>query len=695
MRSGRAKAWLWGVLALTGMATVAVVVPWFLPELRTGDVDPLGALIGVVSLVVAAVSLVLAARALRPPAPSMLEVAAELAHAVKRAETAARRQLLGGDDTVIDVTFTLRPAPCHTPPARATIGARAGGRLGQVVDYYRELTPGRMVITGAPGAGKTVLAVELILGLIEDRAEQDAVPLRISATALDTAVTTASAVDAWLVRHLTGVYRLRRDTAVALVDARLVTPVIDGLDEMDPEDEPGYDSRAGRALRALNAYQDGRAKAAVVLTCRSTHYQALERARVWAGSPARVELSPVSSRQARAFLSERVTDLSRWEPVLRAIGHAPAGPLAEGLSTPWRLTLAAVVHEQRTPTGEFVRDPADLTGAALGTAQAVRDHLLASFIPATVASRTPPGEAGADRVHRWLAVLARYLDTNSATGRALGGRALSGTDLVLHELWPLAGTLRPRMITAAAVAVLGAAVPAQFPDGLSPAQFVIAGLSIAGVLILMWQAWWITWPQPSRFDLSRLRSRTGRRTLAVRLAIGLAIGIASGLAAGLASGLVATLADRRTDGLGTALTFGLAGGLGTGLALGLAFGLVASGAGGTADPRDGVRTDLVAGVTLALGLQVAAALALEVAVVVVAGLATAVAFGLAFGLAGLRYVAMLLCARRWNAVWLPWRLGRFLDWAHGAGLMRVAGVAYQFRHRELQDYLAAHPVPER
>lgn len=68
-------------------------------------------------------------------------------------------------------------------------------------------------------------------------------------------------------------------------------------------------------------------------------------------------------------------------------------------------------------------------------------------------------------------------------------------------------------------------------------------------------------------------------------------------------------------------------------------------------------------------------------------------FGLMIGLAGSWYVALLACTRQWNVIWLPWRLGRFLHWAYRAGLIRIAGIAYQFRHRELQDYLADRPLP--
>lgn len=42
---------------------------------------------------------------------------------------------------------------------------------------------------------------------------------------------------------------------------------------------------------------------------------------------------------------------------------------------------------------------------------------------------------------------------------------------------------------------------------------------------------------------------------------------------------------------------------------------------------------------------------------------------------------------------VPFRLSRFLDWCHAAGLIRITGGVYQFRHREFQEWLARHPVP--
>jgi hypothetical protein len=67
------------------------------------------------------------------------------------------------------------------------------------------------------------------------------------------------------------------------------------------------------------------------------------------------------------------------------------------------------------------------------------------------------------------------------------------------------------------------------------------------------------------------------------------------------------------------------------------------------------------------------------------------AAGLLNGGAVRRYL-VFVCLARYDKL-LPLRLGLFLDWALEAGLLRLAGPAYQFRHRELQQWLATHPKP--
>ncbi|MFD5065131.1 hypothetical protein [Streptomyces sp. NPDC058394] len=136
-------------------------------------------------------------------------------------------------------------------------------------------------------------------------------------------------------------------------------------------------------------------------------------------------------------------------------------------------------------------------------------------------------------------------------------------------------------------------------------------------------------------------------------------------------------------------------GLSIGLTAGLTLGLMARLGGQPteeATPRLTMREDAV--YTLLCGL--AAGLTLGLPIGLLLGLAAGLTFALATGLmfelgpnAARRYLVFLLCSRKR----LPFRLARFLDWACTAGLMRYSGPAYQFRHRELQQWLTTHPTP--
>ena len=671
---------LYAVAAAGLLVAAGVVARQTFARTSVGPFDPVAAVIAMASLAVSVASLAVAVRAQRQADTDVPAAAGRLAVAVKDAETDARKQLLGGHNRPIDVQFTFRPAVAHD-----AAGADSKGTLEKVVNYYRKLKPRRMVITGAAGSGKTVLAVELILGLLEGRAADAPVPVRISAASLDTSRPAESAVADWLAEHLRQAYKVPEATARQLVAARMVVPVLDGLDEMDAVEAPGFDSRAGHAIRACNAYLDGGQKAAMILTCRISHYEALEQAREWVHDAARIQLRPVGMATARSFLTSRVNDKARWRPVLDQMRRPESGPLAVALSTPWRLTLAATVYDQPDPaTGKYLRNPADLTSPQLDTEDAVRDHLLALFIPATLVAHKGPYQG--DHVHRWLGVLASYLDSNTPgpdrPARVISGRTLLGTDLVLHELWPLAGSRAARTVTVGTLAVFAAAGLAAFlltrvPIGFTRSRVLGAVvLGIAAIALLSYS--WTAWPQIQVVDLRRLKTRQSRRDLMYTLARGPGSTIVAGTA----------LVVGYTDELGILLALGITFAFGVGLAMGLAVVLsTAFRHYSVADTRQIIRTTYVAGIVAGLAMGLVAGLAMGRA----AGLAMGLVTGLVAGLAGIRYIAFLLCTRHWSDHWLPWRLGRFLHWCYKAGLIRIAGISYQFRHRELQDYLARNP----
>ncbi|WP_370082510.1 NACHT domain-containing NTPase [Streptacidiphilus sp. MAP12-16] len=608
----------------------------------------------------------------------------KLAAAVEASELAQRTQLLGGDNQPINVGFCFRAAP-----SRGAEDAAATGSLSGITEYYRRLRPQRLVITGAPGSGKTVLALELMLGLLERRGPDDPVPVRLALAGWDATQT----LEEWLADELVDTYRLSGATARALVQQRRVLPVLDGLDEMDAAGVPVGSSRAAAALAELNAYQAGRSKAPLVLTCRTGQYDALaHRARLL--DAARVEVEEVTPAQAHAFVTTRVWDPLLWHAVLDALDHDPHGTAARILSTPWLLTLAVTVYEADG-------DPAELLAPA--DPRALREHLLGRFVPAATDMHVRAGNTPYQPhdVERWLTVLARYLNDNARSRRTVRGQLLSGTDLVLHRLWPITGN-RARVLDTAMCAAVGLLILSLLGWSAIQDDTQIPGNVAVALLVCCWilVASGITWPTPKGIDRRRLSTPRGLRAVAVPVSFGFSAALVTGLATALPTSSPDYPLTRALVGaLGVYLPIGLV----AGLAFGLRVNLETSAPRGAVEgPREAVRADIRAGCMAGIAVGLATGLtqgflSLSGSAFTLAGtLWNAAALGLSLGVvlcfpsgiiwagAWRRYVATLLCTRGR----LPWRLGRFLDWAYGAGLVRVSGTAYQFRHRELQDYLA-------
>ncbi|MFB7477060.1 NACHT domain-containing protein [Kitasatospora sp. NPDC056184] len=701
---GSRRRWL--RLAWGGAAVLTATLMYVVLRPVWSRTPSLADRIAFLSLVVALVSLVVGLRGLRRPverdtANQSRGWAAELANQVKQAESRQRRQLLGGDTHRINLTFTLRAAP-----ARAA-NAPGEGRLfdgtptvPDIAAYWRATRPRRLVVTGAAGSGKTVLALELILALIKDRDADDPVPVRLSLASWDTRVPLSDL----LVRRLVEAYGWPVHMATELVRHHRVLPVLDGLDEMDPtlpDGTPAPDAhRALEALRALNAYQDGREAGPLVLTCRTAHYDALDaRARL---------IDAVPPADAHTYLSQRTVDRDRWQPVLDALRDDPTGPLATTLSTPWRLCLAATVYARD-------HDPADLL--AHTTPADLDAHLLDRFILATTTLH--PGPYSAADTHRWLARLAHHLATHPVADAPAG----PGTDLALHQLWPMAGATRVKLIDAAltALVMLSPIMLMLEPSGISEgpvARIVTVCVYAAVAALTVFLTARSRTDRPAGTDLAALRTSAGRRHVRRALLTGLLVGAACAAViwAGIWVAIWATteFADREIldyspmPGVTSSLAFvGAAVGLTRGIAVVLRVRPAAA-----VVPRRVIRGELVLGAALALVAALTVMIGFFLTVTVhnylvyppsegyendIAGTAVAAfCLGLFAGLGAWlsrsgarRYLVFLLCSRGR----LPRRLGVFLDHCCDAGLMRISGSSYQFRHRELQHWLAAHPNP--
>ncbi|MFE9674657.1 NACHT domain-containing protein [Streptomyces sp. NPDC006259] len=596
-----------------------------------------------------------------------------LAAEVTAVETAQRVQLTGEGAHRINLSYRVVRAGRDDASA---VGAN--GRLAGVLTLYRALSPQRLVITGVAGSGKTAVATELLLGLVD--ADPDGpVPVRISLTSWDT----TTPFEEWLAQEVRSqlppkVLSLR--TAHRLVTRRHVLPVLDGLDEMDTGFAAPLRPRAAMAVEAINLYQDARGLAALIVTCRSDAYAELAAAGIRVRGAAHITLESLTLGQARVYLKSRGADLRRWEPLLRLRRRTESEPpLFSVLSTPWLLNLALTAYEERdSRTLAHSRDPSELL--RFSDANALRDHLLSLYIPALTRQHpSAPDRYDARDVHRWLSVLSLHLH-----GPTSGGQDGHRSGILLHELWPSAGQRLVRSIdlilTASHAAVAIWLYFRAFGDQMIPYSTTFA-LLVLTLLLLVRSA---RNGSPAPLVPPKIRSwplatrRMSRKVFAKGATLGASLGFAylSWKYAADEYGLLISVVGAAWWGV----TFG-------------AVGVWAWGK--ERQESEGQRrlTDPWKPLVFETVLVLAASMLASLALVLFGGVTAAFFIVLCQlgSCVGRRFLVFLFCA--WARRLLPAEVVVFLRWARAGGMLRQSGVAYRFRHQELQEWLARYPLP--
>jgi hypothetical protein len=315
--------------------------------------------------------------------PSLAEVADQVAAAVRdqwEAEAAVRRlndpyplpvswvtadaALIDGWDVLVTLASSGAGWPAQTPAARAHWAAGpdelagCGNQLAKILDM---VPTRRLVVLGEPGSGKTMLMIRLVLDLLAARTRGGPVPVLVSLASWDVA---GQDLHAWMAARLPADYPalsevfLTRPSLVAeLVSARLILPLLDGLDEMPAA------TRAQAVARISDALRPGEP---VVLTCRTNAYRETVRQSASGVAALRaagaIELRPLDGETVSDYLVKDAggPDASaRWAPVLAALGTAP--PVGEALVTPLMAGLARMIYNPRPGESAVdAPDPAEL-----------------------------------------------------------------------------------------------------------------------------------------------------------------------------------------------------------------------------------------------------------------------------------------------------------------------------------------------
>jgi len=186
-----------------------------------------------------------------------------------------------------------------------------------------------LLILGAPGAGKTTLLLELTHDLL-DRAAQDERHLIPVVFHLSSWAAQRLALVDWLMDELNKRYDVPGSLAKAWVDADLILPLLDGLDEV------AADHREA-CVETINAFLHAHGLLPLVLCSRIADYEALTvRLRV----PSAVLIQSLRRQQVQHYIEQAGASLTGLRTVLQRDES-----LWELLNTPLMLSIAALAYQ--------------------------------------------------------------------------------------------------------------------------------------------------------------------------------------------------------------------------------------------------------------------------------------------------------------------------------------------------------------
>jgi eukaryotic-like serine/threonine-protein kinase len=614
-------------------------------------------------------------------------------------------------DILLDLGLTERPAMVTRAldlyVQRPDLADRVQALGTRLIDAFDHLDRA-LLILGAPGSGKTTLLLTLARDLLILAAQDPEQPIPVLFPLSSWASRRRPLAD-WLVDALNEQYEVPRKTGQAWVDADQILPLLDGLDEVQPE-------HRAACVEAINTFRQEHGLLPLVVCSRVVDYDAL-------GTRLRLQGAILVQPLTRAQVDSYLTQIGEPLAVVReAVRNDPM--LWELLDTPLMLTILAFAY-----TGEPVE-----TLRIRGTPEEWRQHLFAAYVDRMFRRRSAIARYTRQETECSLAWLAWQMMQHSLTIFYLEG--LQPDWLPQGQRWvPTQGARLVAGLLGGLLPGIAGRLLGNLSDGL---VFGLVGGLIGGLVgyskeirSTEYVRW--TWSEcrselffPSRHGLRFgllgglvggllmwfaptagtgltgfgvglsfiIVSWLGVRLMSVglvasliiplgppspevnQMAVGLAVGFSFGLIyklcaafiAGLASGKISTK-NTPNEGIYQSGRIAVISGLGGGLIIGLVGGLIIGLVGGLAG---GLASGLLLGLYLWLS----------------SWLIIALGIGLKYGgRTCLQHLVLRLMLRYHG--YTPRHYVDFLDYAAERIFLRRVGGGYIFIHRMLQDYFAA------
>jgi hypothetical protein len=597
-----------------------------------------------------------------------------LARAQRTSHSKQFAQLLG-TDSLESRSAKLEFVAADPRTGKSPRNERTAGSIDTVGDYYRQSTSGRMLILGAAGAGKSVISIALLLQLVDEvlTCDRDGKELRVPVIFNLTSWPSGRELDDWLADTMSMRFRLSSATARELVRDQRIIPILDGLDEMDNETESP--DRAERAVGQINDYIAVNRHVSLVVVGRSgSRYYS--RLRVKIRNAKAIAIKSVAYKEIERYVGEHC-----GQDVLNTVRRGlMAGPrkareaFYSAVSTPWRLAMTVgYINSGKDPRRLL---PVASEGRADFAARLDRE-LYETFLSTRMRLGGCKDERQTDRRRRSLSSIAHLLCSPNSDDQS--------SDIVLHDWWRRFGISVPAWQSR--VALVAAILPFALPlgrlplEGYSPdpdAGWISRAMPLANLMMLVTLALLTPYivKRPSGISLSRFLSSTG--VLRAFLLLIPSAGVGYVIFVTTSSGLLGAVA-----------------------AIGV-FALLVSVLGfrtevtkDATSPQAPIRRDLTASLIFGVGMGTMMGVNSAGLMGAQLGLQFAVGYFLAMtvGFASGRYMVATWLG---GSAGLPIRLSAHLRWATHAGILRASGISYQFRHREIMNYLreSSDPPPQ-
>jgi len=503
------------------------------------------------------------------------------------------------------------------------------GSIGQIFEDMN----GQLLILGKPGAGKTILLLQLAETLLGQAQADDKQPMPLVFN-LSSWATKQGDLGSWLADEMRRNYGIPKKNGKNRLERNQIILLLDGLDEV-------AESARDACVDAINAYREGHKNLKIAVCSRIADYEALTKKLDVNGA---ILLDDLSDEQIENYLAGDEHIGTR-----ELIEHEP---IAKGMAqTPFLLSAMKSAYQGAPYTG----NPHKQLKLGDDSLETRRDHLMGGYVDERL-TREP------NSTRHFLGWMAWQMRKHE---RIL----LNIEDFQPHELLKHLQIGYRKTVRLNIGLSFGLFTGLIF--GLSFGLFtgLIFGLSIGllgGIFSGMFDGLsYIGVSDKLRWSFTKDH---------------LTFGIIGGLSVIL------------IGGLGAGLSGGLSGGLGFTLIIGVSIFLTVSEDAETRhSPNQGIKRSAING--LMVGIIVGLLSGLSVGLI--GGLAVGLIVGITIGLIGLlsaggetliKHTTLRIIL--WRAKLAPLNYAKFLIHCSELGLLRQVGGGFIFRHRYLQEYFA-------